>query len=299
MYSAEIGRWYNMSTIEINGKKIGKGQPCYVIAEIGINHNGDIEIAKELIKKAKDAECDAVKFQKRTVEIVYTKEELEKTRENPFGNTNGDLKRGLEFSQGQYAVINEYCKEIGIDWFASPWDEDSVDFLEQYDVPCYKIASASLTDDGLLQHIKKTGKPIIMSVGMSTEAEVEHAVEVLGSENLILLHTVSTYPAKVENVNLKAIETLNKKYPDIPIGYSGHETDEVVTLAAAVMGACVIERHFTLDRDMWGSDQKASIEPEELSKLVKNIRTIEKAIGTGKIECIEEEIPVKEKLRRK
>lgn len=288
-----------MKTVEINGRCVGENQPCYVIAEIGINHNGDLNVAKELIKKAKEAGCDAVKFQKRTVETVYTKEELEKPRENPFGPTNGDLKRGLEFSKEAYKEIDRYCKEMDIDWFASPWDEDSVDFLEEFNVPCYKIASASLTDDGLLKHIRSKGKPIIMSVGMSTEQEVEHAVEILGHEDLILLHTVSTYPAKIEKVNLRAMKTLKEKYKDIPVGYSGHETNEAVTLAAAVLGACAVERHFTLDRQMWGSDQKASIEPEELRKLVEDIRTVEKAMGTGRIECIEEEIPVKEKLRRK
>ncbi|MGN0710469.1 MAG: N-acetylneuraminate synthase family protein [Anaerovoracaceae bacterium] len=288
-----------MKTVEINGRCVGENQPCYVIAEIGINHNGDLNVAKELIKKAKEAGCDAVKFQKRTVETVYTKEELEKPRENPFGPTNGDLKRGLEFSKEAYKEIDRYCKEMNIDWFASPWDEESVDFLEEFNVPCYKIASASLTDDGLLKHIRTKGKPIIMSVGMSTEQEVEHAVEIVGHEDLILLHTVSTYPAKIENVNLRAIKTLKEKYEDIPVGYSGHETNEAVTLAAAVLGACAVERHFTLDRQMWGSDQKASIEPDELKKLVEDIRTVEKAMGTGRIECIEEEIPVKEKLRRK
>ncbi len=288
-----------MKNVEIKGRAIGDNQPCYIIAEIGINHNGDLNMAKELIKKAKEAGCDAVKFQKRTVDVVYTREELEKPRENPFGPTNGDLKRGLEFSMESYREIDKYCRELGITWFASPWDEASVDFLEEFDVPCHKIASASLTDDDLLKHIKAKDKPIIMSVGMSSEAEVEHAVEVLGRDNLILLHTVSTYPAKPENVNLSAIATLKKKYSDVPVGYSGHETDEAITLAAAALGACVIERHFTLDRNLWGSDQRASIEPEELAKLVKDIRTVESAMGNGRIECIEEEIPVKEKLRRK
>ncbi len=288
-----------MNNVCIRGRKIGAGQPCYIIAEIGINHNGDINIAKKLIKEAKEAGCDAVKFQKRTVDVVYTKEELEKLRENPFGPTNGDLKRGLEFSKENYAEIDKYCKELNIIWFASPWDEISVDFLEEFDAPCYKIASASLTDDGLLKHIKSKNKPVIMSVGMSNEEEVEHAVNVLGQENLILLHTVSTYPAKNENVNLKAIKTLAVKYPDIPIGYSGHEARETISLAAVAMGACVVERHFTLDKNMWGSDQRASIEPQEMKHLIDDIRCIESAMGTGKIECIEDEIPVKEKLRRK
>lgn len=288
-----------MNIISINKSEIGQGKPCYVIAEIGINHNGDLETAKKLIKEAKNCGCDAVKFQKRTVDVVYTREELEKPRENPFGATNGDLKRGLEFSEEEYEQIDIYCKKQGIDWFASPWDEEAVDFLEKFNVPCHKIASASLTDDGLLKHIKEKGKPIIMSVGMSSEAEVEHAVEVLGEDNLILLHTVSTYPAHDGNVNLSTIRTLQEKYPNTPIGYSGHEAREAISLAAVAMGACVIERHFTLDKGMWGSDQKASIEPQEMKKLVEGIRSIEAAMGNGRIECIEDEVPVREKLRRK
>ncbi|MEG1316241.1 MAG: N-acetylneuraminate synthase family protein [Oscillospiraceae bacterium] len=288
-----------MGNVNVNSRLIGEGHGCYVIAEIGINHNGDLSIAKKLVKEAKDAGCDAVKFQKRTVEVVYTKAELEKSRENPFGATNGDLKRGLEFSKEDYAELDKYCKELNITWFASPWDEGSVDFLEEFKVPCHKIASASLTDDGLLKHIKTKNKQIIMSVGMSSEEEIEHAVKILGQDNLVLLHTVSTYPAKNENVNLKAIKTLAEKYPNIPIGYSGHEAGEAISLAAVAMGACVIERHFTLNKTMWGSDQKASIEPNEMKRLVEDIRCIESAMGTGKIECIAEEIPVKEKLRRK
>lgn len=288
-----------MKNVNIKERLIGDGQKCYIIAEIGINHNGDIDLAKKLINEAKVSGCDAVKFQKRTVDIVYTKGELEKPRENPFGNTNGDLKRGLEFSKEEYAEIDNYCKELDIVWFASPWDENSVDFLENFDTPCYKIASASLTDDGLLKHIKSKNRPIIMSVGMSSEDEVEHAVNILGQENLILLHTVSTYPAKDENVNLKAILTLKEKYSDIPVGYSGHETRNEISLAAVAMGACIVERHFTLDKSMWGSDQKASVEPKEMKLLIDGIRCIESAMGNGKIECIEEEIPVKKKLRRK
>lgn len=288
-----------MKNIKIDGRLIGDGQKCSVIAEIGINHNGDLDLAKKLIKEAKAAGCDAVKFQKRTVDVVYTKAELEKPRENPFGSTNGDLKKGLEFSKEQYAEIDKYCKELDIVWFASPWDEDSVDFLEDFDTPCYKIASASLTDDGLLKHIKSKNRPTIMSVGMSSEDEVEHAVNILGQENLILLHTVSTYPAKDENVNLNTIKTLKEKYPEIPVGYSGHETKNEISLAAVAMGACMVERHFTLDKNMWGSDQKASVEPQEMKCLIDGIRCIESAMGNGKIECIEDEIPVKEKLRRK
>ncbi len=286
-------------SIVINGTKVGEGCSCYIIAEIGINHNGDLGIAKQLIKAAKDAGCDAVKFQKRTVDVVYTQEELAKPRENPFGATNGDLKRGLEFSFTAYEEIDAYCKELSITWFASPWDEDSVDFLEQFQPPCYKLASASLTDDGLLQHIKATKKPILLSVGMSTEAEIEHAVAVLEGAPLLLLHTVSTYPAKDEHVNLRAMATLKEKFPDLCIGYSGHESGVDISIAAVALGAVAVERHITLDREMWGSDQKASIEPWEMKTLVEAARRIEAAMGGGKIECLAEEVPVKEKLRRK
>ncbi len=288
-----------MNDVKIKDKVIGKNSPCYVIAEIGINHNGDLDNAKKMIMAAKNAGCDAVKFQKRTVDIVYTKEELEKPRENPFGATNGDLKRGLEFSKEDYTEIDKYCKELGIVWFASPWDEDSVDFLEEFQVPCHKVASASLTDEGLLRHMKKTGKPIFMSVGMSTEEEIEKAVDILGTDNLVLLHTVSTYPAEVKNINLKAMVTLQQKYPQVPVGYSGHELAEVVSPVAVSMGARVVERHFTLDRAMWGSDQKASVEPQEMRQMIENIRIVEEALGSPEIRCLEEEIPVKEKLRRK
>lgn len=288
-----------MNLVKIGNKVIGEGNKTFVIAEIGINHNGDINIAKQLIKEAFQAGSDAVKFQKRTVNVVYTEEELAKPRENPFGITNGDLKNGLEFSKEQYSEIDIYCKEIGIIWFASPWDEQSVDFLDEFNTVCYKIASASLTDDNLLKHILSKGKPIILSVGMSTEDEIKHAVEILGTNDLVLLHTVSTYPAKIENVNLNAMKTLMKLYPDVPVGYSGHEFGILPSLAAVSMGACTVERHLTLDKTMWGSDQKASIEPQEMEQLVTDIRVIEKVMGSPVIQCIDDEIPVKEKLRRK
>jgi N-acetylneuraminate synthase len=269
----------------------------YVIAEIGINHNGDLEIAKQLIKAAKDCGCNAVKFQKRTIDVVYTPEELATPRENPFGNTNGDLKRGLEFSKEQYAEIDRFCKEIGITWFASPWDEQSVDFLEEFDVPCYKIASASLTDKGLLEKIKATGKPVILSVGMSTEEEIDKAIEILGQEQLVLLYCTCLYPPKYEQINLRSMQTLMKKY-SCPVGYSGHEADTLVSAIAVSLGATVIERHFTLDRGMWGSDQKASINPAEMSELIKNIRIAEKIMGTSDITVLDDEFPIKKKLRR-
>ena len=286
-----------MSTVNIGNKQLGSGQPCYVIAEIGINHNGDIDLAKRLISVAVAAGCDAVKFQKRTVEVVYTAKELAQPRPNPFGETNGDLKRGLEFDAEDYKEISNFCKQVKIDWFVSPWDEDSVDFIERYDPPVYKIASASLTDDNLLRHVRSTGKPVIASTGMSTYDEIDHAVEVLGKNNTILMHTTSTYPAKYEQLNLRAIPTMIERY-NLPVGYSGHETGIPTSVAAAVLGACCVERHITMDRAMWGSDQAASLEPNGISRLVRDIRLCEQSMGDGVKRVYEEEIPVMKKLRR-
>ncbi len=286
-----------MSTVKVGSKTLGTGQPCYVIAEIGINHNGDVDLTKRLISVAVAAGCDAVKFQKRTVEVVYTAEELAKPRENPFGTTNGDLKHGLEFGEEEYAEIAAFCKSVKIPWFVSPWDEGAVDFMEQFDTPVYKIASASLTDDNLLRHIRKTGKPVIASTGMSTYAEIDHAVDVLGKEDLILMHTTSTYPAKYEQLNLRAIPEMAARY-GVPIGYSGHETGIPTSVAAAVLGACAIERHITMDRAMWGSDQSASLEPNGISRLVRDIRLCEQSMGDGVKRVYEEEVPVMKKLRR-
>jgi N-acetylneuraminate synthase len=286
-----------MSTVTVGNKKLGAGQPCYVIAEIGINHNGDIDLAKRLISVAVAAGCDAVKFQKRTVEVVYTAAELAQPRPNPFGETNGDLKRGLEFGEEEYEEIASFCRQVKIPWLASPWDEASVDFMERFDLPVYKIASASLTDDHLLRHIRKTGKPVLASTGMSTYAEIDHAVEVLGKQDLVLMHTTSTYPAKYEQLNLRAIPTMMERY-GVPVGYSGHETGIPTSVAAAALGACCVERHITMDRAMWGSDQAASLEPNGISRLVRDIRLVEQAMGDGVKRVYEEEIPVMKKLRR-
>jgi N-acetylneuraminate synthase len=283
--------------VVLGGRQVGPGEPCYVIAEIGINHNGDLETARKLISAAVLAGCDAVKFQKRTVDVVYSEEELERPRESPFGDTNGDLKRGLEFGDAEYDAIAGYCGMHSVAWMASCWDEASVDFIERFEPPAYKIASASLTDDGLLRHHRQYGRPLLVSTGMSTVDEIDHAVEVLGTNDLILMHTTSTYPASPDELNLEVIRTLEERY-QVPIGYSGHEVGLPTTLAAVVMGACVVERHITLDRAMWGSDQAASVEPQGVARLVRDIRAVERARGDGVKRVYDSEIAVREKLRR-
>jgi N-acetylneuraminate synthase len=284
-------------TVKIGEKLVGKGQPCYVVAEIGINHNGDIEIAKKLIDIAAQAGCDAVKFQKRTVEVVYSAAELARPRENPFGPTNGDLKRALEFGMKEYSAIDAHCRAKGIAWFASCWDEGAVDFIDQFSPPAYKIASASLTDDNLLGHTRAKGKPIILSTGMSTMEQVEHAVEILGKNDLVILHSCSTYPAHYDELNLRVIPVLQKTF-EVPVGYSGHETGIPSSAATVAMGACMIERHVTLDRSMWGSDQAASLEPNGITRLVRDVRLIETALGDGVKRLLDRELPILEKLRR-
>jgi N-acetylneuraminate synthase len=286
-----------MSTVKVGDRLIGEAEPCYIIAEIGINHSGNIDIAKRLISVAVAAGCDAVKFQKRTVDVVYTAEELAKPRENPFGPTNGDLKYGLEFEQEEYEEIDAFCKSVKMTWFASPWDEGSVDFLERFHLPLYKIASASLTDDNLLRHIRRTGKPIILSTGMSTYGEIDHAVEVLGKKDLVLMHATSTYPANYDELNLRAIPIMAERY-GVPIGYSGHETGIPTSVCAAALGACSVERHITLDRASWGSDQAASLEPNGITRLVRDIRLWEQSKGDGIKRVYERELPIIKKLRR-
>jgi len=286
-----------MPQVKIGDALVGDGAPCYIVGEIGINHNGDLGLARKLVDVALIAGANAVKFQKRTVDVVYTAEELGRTRENPFGATNGDLKRGLEFGHDQYRHIDGYCKDKGIAWFASCWDEASVDFMEAFAPPAYKIASASLTDDALLRHHRKTGRPLIVSTGMSTLAQVDHAVEVLGTEQLVLLHTTSAYPAKIADLNLRMIPVLRERY-GVPVGYSGHEVGLASSYAAAALGACMIERHITLDRAMWGTDQAASVEPQGLMKLVRDVRVIEQSLGDGVKRLTADEAPIMKKLRR-
>ena len=286
-----------MRTVKIGNRLVGSGQSCFIVAEIGINHNGDVDLARRLISVAVAAGCDAVKFQKRTIDVVYTAKELATPRDNPFGPTNGDLKYGLEFEAEEYLEIADFCKSVKMTWFVSPWDEGAVDFMEKFDTPVYKVASASLTDDNLLRHIRKTGKPVIASTGMSTYEEIDHAVDVLGKEDLILMHATSTYPSKYEHLNLSAIPTMAERY-GVPVGYSGHETGIPTSVAASVLGACTVERHITMDRAMWGSDQAASLEPNGISRLVRDIRLCAQSMGDGVKRVYEEEVPVMKKLRR-
>lgn len=285
-----------------NGRRIGKGQGCYVIAEIGINHNGSLEIAKQLIDEAVAANVDAVKFQKRTPEICVPKDQWEVMRDTPWGRMSYiDYKRKTEFGIAEYATIDQYCKKVGIDWFVSAWDVPSVDFMEQFDTVMYKLASASLTDYDLIGRILKTGRPLMLSTGMSTMKEIETAMQFINQFDpnypLFVAHSTSAYPCKPEELNLKMIETLGNKFPGIPIGYSGHETGLATTVAAVAMGATFVERHFTLDRAMWGSDHAASVEPQGFQRLVRDIRDIEIAAGDGVKRVYESELAPMRRLR--
>ncbi|GGV75008.1 MULTISPECIES: N-acetylneuraminate synthase family protein [Streptomyces] len=280
-------------------REVGPGRPVYITAEIGINHNGDLDTALKLIDVAAEAGCDAVKFQKRTPEICTPRDQWDVRRDTPWGRmTYLDYRHRVEFGEDEYRQIDAYCRHKGIDWFASPWDTESVAFLEKFDVPAHKVASASLTDDELLRTLRATGRTVVLSTGMSTPQQIRHAVEVLGSENIVLCHATSTYPAKAEELNLRVIDTLRHEYPNVPIGYSGHETGLQTTLAAVALGAVFVERHITLDRAMWGSDQAASVEPQGLARLVRDIRTIETALGDGVKRVYDSELAPMKKLRR-
>jgi sialic acid synthase SpsE len=284
--------------VSVGKKTIGAGEPVYIIAEIGINHNGDIEIAKQLMDVAIETGCDAVKFQKRTPEICVPEEQKSIPRETPWGSmTYFEYKKRIEFEQKEFEQIDAYAKKIGIDWFASPWDVPSVDFLEGFNVPCQKIASACLTDSELLTAINKTKTTTILSTGMSSMQEIDKAVSLLNDVPLAIAQATSTYPAEASELNLRAIQTFAEKYK-VPVGYSGHERGLQVTIAAVALGATFIERHITLDRSMWGTDHSASLEPEGLKKLVRDIRIIELALGDGKKKVYDSEIPIRAKLRR-
>lgn len=269
------------SEIKLGNKRIGTGSPVFIIGEIGINHNGDIEIAKKLIDVAAFAGLDAVKFQKRTPELCVPEEQKNLMRETPWGIMSYmDYRYRVEFEADAYAEIDDYCREKGILWFASCWDEPSVDFIEQFEPPCYKIASAAITNDQLVaKHVEKE-RPLMLSTGMSSMDEIDHTISLLDPQKMLLAHCTSSYPCIPEELNLRMIQTLQSKY-DCPVGYSGHEVGLQTTYAAVVLGACFIERHITLDRAMWGSDQAASVEPAGLMRLVRDIRIIEKAMGDG------------------
>ena len=269
-----------------------------IVAEIGINHNGDLRIAKRLIDAAFLAGCDAVKFQKRTSELSVPPDQRDVPRETPWGVMSYlEYRHRIELGQSEYSEINRYCREKGILWFASCWDRPSVDFMEAFDPPCHKIASACLPDDGLLKHIQKTGRATILSTGMSTMDQIRHAVSVLGKERLLITHSTSCYPCKPEELNLHMIPTLSRMF-ECPVGYSGHEVGLQTTLAAVVLGACAVERHITLDRAMWGSDQAASVEPWGFMRLVRDIRVVERALGDGIKRVYDSEIPLMKRARR-
>jgi N-acetylneuraminate synthase len=285
--------------IQIGNKTIGAGAPVFVIAEIGINHNGDLNIAKRLIDVAVMAGCDAVKFQKRTPEKAVPPEYRDVMRETPWGIISYlEYRRKVEFGVQEYQEIDRYCKEKGILWFASCWDEESVDFIEQFSPPVFKVASASLTDSPLLQKMRSTQRPTILSTGMSTLDEIEQAVDYLDEGKLLLAHSTSTYPCPPSELNLRMIQTLQARF-NCPVGYSGHEVGLQTTLAAVTLGACFVERHITMDRAMWGSDQAASVEPWGLMRLVRDIRVIEDAMGDGVKRVYASEMPARQRLRRR
>ena len=285
--------------IKIGNKLVGDNHPTYIIGEIGINHNGDVDLAKKMIDAAVAAKVDAVKFQKRTPDVCTPPEQQKKMRQTPWGYiTYLDYRYKVEFGVEEYTEIDRYCKEKGIDWFVSVWDEGSVDFMEQFEMSVYKLPSASLTDYPLLKKVRSTGRPIIISTGMSTMDEIREGIKVVGEENLGVMHSTSSYPCPPEELNLRMIQTLKAEFPNIPIGYSGHEVGLVPSAVAVALGACMVERHITIDRAMWGSDQSASVEPGGLRKLVKYIRVTEQGLGDGVKKVYESEMSSRAKLRR-
>ncbi|RVX40192.1 YrbI family 3-deoxy-D-manno-octulosonate 8-phosphate phosphatase [Nonomuraea polychroma] len=294
----EVKERPSLGPVAIGDVLVGDGEPVYVIGEIGINHNGDLDIARRLIDVAADAGCQAVKFQKRTPAICVPEEQKGQIRQTPWGEmTYLEYKERTEFGRDEYRQIAKYCDERGIHWFASPWDVPSVEFLEEMDVLTHKVASASVADHELLRALAATGKPIILSTGMSTLSEIDAAVEILGTDKLIMMHATSTYPLPPEEANLRTITTLKERY-GVPVGYSGHERGLQISLAAVTLGAVTVERHITLDRTMWGSDHAASLEPSGLEHLVRDIRIIEQALGDGVKRVFPGEEAPKARLRR-
>jgi N-acetylneuraminate synthase len=285
--------------IKLGNRVVGEGHPVYIIAEIGINHNGDLQVAKQMIDAAVHAGVDAVKFQKRTPEVATPPDQQKQMRETPWGYiTYLEYRHKIEFQENQYQEIERHCKEKGIPWLVSVWDEPSVDFMEKFDTPAYKIPSAALTDHHLLNFVRKTGKPMIISTGMSTLEQIHKSVQNIGSGNLAIMHCTSTYPCEPEELNLKMVQTLQREFPTNPIGYSGHEVGLVPSAIAVALGACMVERHLTLDRAMWGSDQAASVEPSGFERLVKYIRVSEASLGDGIKKVYASEKPSLKKLRR-
>ncbi len=284
--------------IQIGDRMVGPGHPVYIVAEIGINHNGDLGNAKKLIDASILSGVDAVKFQKRTPELCVPNQYRDRMRETPWGYMSYlEYRQRIEFGEEEYKEIDRYCQERGIQWFASVWDEPSVDFVNAFRPVCFKIPSAALTDHGLLRHVRRMGRPVILSTGMSSLDQIKEAVEVLGTEDLLINHATSTYPCDPEELNLRMIQTLIGTFP-CPIGYSGHEVGLVPSAVAVALGACLVERHITLDRALWGSDQAASVEPGGFMKLVKYLRVTEQALGDGIKQVYESEQPALSRLRR-
>jgi len=284
--------------VQIGNRWIGDGHPTYIVAEIGINHSGDLETARRLIDAAVHAGVDAVKLQKRTPELCVPPDQQTQMRDTPWGYiTYLEYRHHVEFGREAYAAIDVHCREKEVDWFVSVWDEPSVDFMETFDPPCYKIPSASLTDESLLRRLRQTGRPLILSTGMSTMEQIERAVALLDRSHLLLTHTTSSYPCEPEELNLRAIETLRRKF-EVPVGYSGHEVGLIPSAVAVALGACLVERHITLDRALWGSDQAASVEPGGFERLVKYIRVTELALGDGVKRVYDSEVASLRKLRR-
>ncbi len=284
--------------VKIGNDWVGDEYPVYIVGEVGINHNGDLDVAHKLIEAAHSAGMNAVKFQKRTPEICVPKEQMSQMRDTPWGYISYlDYRYKVEFDSAQYRQIADLSQSKGITWFVSVWDELSVDFMEEFDPACYKVPSASLTDLPLLRKLRSTGRPIILSTGMSTFHQIKQAVDQIGTDNLVITHATSAYPCAPEELNLKMIQTLKKEF-DCPIGYSGHEVGLVPSAIAVALGACLVERHITLDRAMWGSDQAASVEPQGMEKLVKYIRVTEQSMGDGVKHVYDSEKSSMDKLRR-
>jgi N-acetylneuraminate synthase len=284
-------------SVEIGGIKVGAGQPVYIIGEIGINHNGELENCKKLIDVAAAAGCNAVKFQKRTPELCVPEAQKSVTRETPWGiMTYLEYRHRIELNQDQYSEIDRHAKSKGLHWFASCWDIPSVDFIDRFDPVAYKIASASLTDEALLRHVASKGKPVILSTGMSTLEEIDRAVALFDKSRLLITHATSTYPCSPDELNLRVMGNLRNRY-NVPVGYSGHETGLQTTVAAVALGACIVERHITLDRATWGTDQAASVEPAGLHRLIRDIRVVERAFGDGVKRVYASELPIRAKLR--